>query len=153
MDRLKQVRLIAEYQFGKGAGEALFPDDACFRLSATNRTRQILDKDEERIATLRASNGVLTLSIEGAKRLHAFFAAPNIRVTIMGDVASFIREGQTLFAKHVLNVDPDIRSGEEVLVVDENDILLGTGKALLCAEEMLAFNRGVAVDMRAGVDG
>ncbi|MCD6387598.1 MAG: hypothetical protein J7L30_04675, partial [Methanophagales archaeon] len=35
----------------------------------------------------------------------------------------------------------------------ENDELLATGKAMLSAEEMLAFQRGVAVKVRQGVEG
>jgi archaeosine-15-forming tRNA-guanine transglycosylase len=50
-----------------------------------------------------------------------------------------------------VDADPDIRSGDEVLVVDENDVLLATGQAKLCASELLSFERGMGVDVRIGV--
>ncbi|OYT31543.1 MAG: pseudouridine synthase, partial [Thermofilum sp. ex4484_79] len=51
----------------------------------------------------------------------------------------------------VVNVDPEIRAGEEVLVVDEEDRLLAIGRAVLAAQEMLSFKRGIAVKVRRGV--
>jgi uncharacterized protein with predicted RNA binding PUA domain len=148
---LKRVRTIADYQFGKGAGEVLFPDDVKFQLSSTKRIRQIL-LDNTRIATVRARDGLLILSITGARRLHAFIKYPKQRVVVNSDAAPFVAKGKTAFARHVLAVDPEIRAGEEVLVVDENDNLLATGKAMLSALEMLAFKKGIAVDVRNGIE-
>ncbi|HEX7627355.1 MAG TPA: pseudouridine synthase, partial [Candidatus Methanoperedens sp.] len=45
---IKRVRTIADYQFGRGAGEILFCDDVKFQFSTTKRIRQIL-LDNERI--------------------------------------------------------------------------------------------------------
>ncbi len=148
---LRLVRVIADYQFGKGAGRALFPDTCKFILSpTTGRIRQIKDRGV-RIATLKADSGWFTLSIEGARRLHMTFEFPRLRVVVLNDVAEFIAKGGNVFAKHVVDVDPKIRANDEVLVVDENDILLATGRAVLSAKEMLEFDRGVAVSVRKGV--
>ncbi len=148
---LKRVRTIADYQFGRGAGEALFPDNVEFQLSSTKRIRSILHEGN-RIATLRAHDGMLTLSIDGARRLHAFIKYPKQRVVVNRDAAPFVAKGKTAFARHVVTVDPGIRAGEEVLVVDEDDRLLATGKAMLCAIEMRSFKKGIAVDMRNGIE-
>ncbi|MCK4797358.1 MAG: pseudouridine synthase, partial [Spirochaetes bacterium] len=59
----------------------------------------------------------------------------------------------TAFARHVVDVDSEIRAGQEILVVDEDDKLLGTGKTMLSASEMKAFEKGTAVDVRGGIDG
>lgn len=147
---LKRVRTIADYQFGRGAGKALFPDNVEFLFSTTNKVRQIL-LDNKRIATIRAHDGMLTLSIEGARALHAFAKYPEQRVVMNGDAVPFVSKGKTAFAKHVVFADPVIRAGQEVLVVDENDNLIATGKAVLSAPEMLAFKKGVAVDVRTGI--
>jgi uncharacterized protein with predicted RNA binding PUA domain len=151
-NEFKKVRTIADYQFGKGCGETLFPlgSDFKFILSRTGKIRQILENGE-RTATLRASDGLLTLSIEGARRLHSHLPFPRLRAVVNEDAAHFIRDGRNVFARHVVNVDPEIRASEEVIVVDERDNLLATGRTLLCAEEMLAFCRGVAVEVRRGV--
>nr|WP_318531512.1 hypothetical protein [Methanohalophilus profundi] len=39
--RIKQVRTMADYQFGKGCGNILFSGDITFKLSRTKRIRQI----------------------------------------------------------------------------------------------------------------
>ena len=147
---LKQVRTIADYQFGRGAGKALISDETDFIFSSTGRIRQILDEGE-RIATVRAKDGFLTLSIKGAKRLHSFFEYPKQRVVLMDEAVPFVSEGKNAFSRHVLFVDPEIRAYDEVILVDKDDAFLATGKASLCACEMLSFTRGVAVDVRAGI--
>jgi uncharacterized protein with predicted RNA binding PUA domain len=144
---LQRARIIADYQFGRGAGLALFPAGTTFRLSSTGRLRYLY-WDRERIATLRASDGLFTLSMLGAERLHSNFSPPGLRVVVSSEAAPFVAKGGNVFAKHVLSADPEIRAGEEVLVVDEQDCLLATGKAILAPEEMLQIRRGVAVRTR-----
>lgn len=77
----RRARIIADFQFGWGTGNILFPDSVVFTLSRTRRISQILDNGE-RISTLRSSDGLLTLSIEGAKRLHRFIKYPGLRVDL-----------------------------------------------------------------------
>ena len=146
---LRRVRIIADYQFGPGAGNALFSDTVRFSLSRTRRISQVLEGDT-RVATLRASDGLFTLSQLGARRLHACFPYPKLRITVNSEAMSFVGAGKTAFAKHVLHVDPDLRAHDEVLLVDENDALIATGQALLSPPEMIAFNKGVAVKVRQG---
>ncbi|HID43427.1 MAG TPA: pseudouridine synthase [Archaeoglobaceae archaeon] len=148
-NRLKSVRMIADYQFGRGAGRILFPDSCEFILSTKGRIRQVIDG--VRIATVKADSGWLTISIEGARRLHSFFPFPKLRVVVMNEVSEFIKACGNVFAKHVVNVDGSIRANDEVLVVDENDELLATGKAVLSAKEMVEMRRGMAVNVRWGV--
>jgi len=150
VDNLRIVRVIADYQFGKGAGKALFPDSCKFLLSSTGRIRQIFDGNT-RIATMKADSGWFTLSIEGAKRLHRAFKYPKLRVVVIDEVSEFIAEGRSVFAKHVVDVDRSIRANDEVIVVNTKDELLATGKAILSAFEMLEMERGVAVKVRQGV--
>lgn len=148
---LKRVRTIADYQFGKGAGDVLFSDNVEFKMSSTKRVRQIL-LDGKRIATVRAHDGMLTLSVFGAGKIHGYIAYPRQRVIVNSDAASFVAKGKTAFARHVVDVDPEIRCGQEVLVVDENDKLLATGKTMLSALEMKAFEKGTGVDVRGGIN-
>jgi uncharacterized protein with predicted RNA binding PUA domain len=146
---LARVRTIADYQFGTGAGTGLFPEECEFQLSQTGRVRQI-HVSGERLATVRASDGRLTLSYTGATRLSKAIPPPGYRVSIDPSVSEFIAKGKTAFAKHVIAADPGIRAGDEVLVVMGDDELLATGMALLGGAEMLAFNYGPAVKVRQG---
>jgi len=146
---LARVRTIADYQFGNGAGAGLFPGKCEFQLSQTGRVRQI-HLSGERLATVRAGDGRLTLSYAGATRLGRAISPPGYRVSIDPSVSEFIAKGKTAFARHVIAADPGIRAGDEVLVVTGDDELLATGTALLGGAEMLAFNYGPAVKVRQG---
>ena len=147
---LRRVQVIADYQFGGSCGIHLFPEECTFLYSTTGRIRQILFEGV-RLATVRASDGRLTLGIEGAKRLKAALPSPAYRVVVRDDVAEFIAQGKNAFSKHVVSADPEIRAGDDVLVVDGNDRLLACGAAILSGSEMLAFNYGAAVRVRQGV--
>jgi uncharacterized protein with predicted RNA binding PUA domain len=150
-EKIRIVRAVADYQFGVGAGRALFPDSCRFIISPkTGRIRQVTDGGI-RIATLKPSSGWLTVSIEGARRLHKAFAYPKLRVVVMNEVGEFIAAGKNVFAKHVVTADEKIRAEDEVIVVNQNDELLATGRAVLGYVEMLDFQRGVAVDVRVGI--
>jgi uncharacterized protein with predicted RNA binding PUA domain len=146
---LQRVRRIADFQFGRGAGHAMFPDETTFSYSNTKRIRYAY-LGKIRLVTMRAGDGRLTLGYLAARRLHAFFAAPKNRVVVMEDVVPFILAGKNVMAKHVIASDPMIMAGEEVLVVDENDDLLATGMAVLAGIEMLDFFCGTAVKVRQG---
>jgi uncharacterized protein with predicted RNA binding PUA domain len=144
--------MAADYQFGKGAGKALFPDDVRFMLSRTGRIRQIVHGDK-RVATVRANDGFFILSAYGGQRLKEVLPAPQKRVVLNDDAAPFVAKGKTAFCKFILSCDPEIRALEEVLLVDKDDSLLATGQALLSAQEMLSFRKGAAINVRYGVKG
>ncbi|MFU8768090.1 MAG: PUA domain-containing protein [Candidatus Methanoperedens sp.] len=40
-------------------------------------------------------------------------------MVVNSDSAPFVAKGKTAFARHVVDADPEIRAGQEVLVVDE----------------------------------
>lgn len=142
--------MIADYQFGKGIGKELFPEGSTFQLSRTKRVRQVLNSGK-RIATARAKDGFFTLSIEGASIVHRLLPEKKLRVIVSEEAAPFVEKGKTAFIKHVVEIDPELRAGEEVLVTDETDRLLATGQLLLSPSEILAFNSGAAVDIRVGI--
>jgi uncharacterized protein with predicted RNA binding PUA domain len=66
------------------------------------------------------------------------------------DVTSFIAAGKNLFSRHVIQADPDIHAGDEVLVVDGDGRFIAIGEAVLSGREMMAFDTGMAVSVRHG---
>jgi len=148
---LIKLRSIADYQFGRGAGKILFPKSGrVMRSKRTRRMRYVYFK-EQLLATLRPTTGTFTLTPQGFRRLLKGFKPPHLRVMVQADVASFIEDGCTVFAKHVMDADPEIRPRDEVAVSTEgSDRLLAVGRAVLSGPEMLAFERGVAVKIRRG---
>ena len=150
-DDLRKIKAIADYQFGVGAGEALFKGNIKIEKSKkTGKIRHIYDK-RVIVANMRASDSFLVLSKEGAKRLHNSMPYPENRVVVNEDSVPFARDGKSVFAKFVVDCDENIRSNDEVLIVSEDDELLAYGKALLCAHEMGDFNTGQAVKTRKGM--
>ncbi len=146
----EKINYIADYQFGSGAGEALFYGDIqIVKSRKTGKIRHVYD-DEELIATIRASDGIFVMSMEGARRLHNYLEYPKNRVVVNSDAEPFAREGKSIFAKFVIDIDINIRANDEVLIVNENDDLLAFGKSILNAREIKDFKVGQAVKTRKG---
>lgn len=147
---MRRIRTVADYQFGREAGEWLFPEKVKIVFSKrTGRIRYIY-LDGKRLATLRPTDGLLSLSIKGAKRIVENASAAKCFVTVRDDVSKFIAEGGDVFAAHVEKADDEIRAKDEVIVVDGKGGVLAVGRAVLSGEEMRAFKRGVAVKVRRG---
>jgi 7-cyano-7-deazaguanine tRNA-ribosyltransferase len=149
-DDLERVRMIADYQFQPGAGEALFNDQV--KVVKSRKTGKIrhLYQDEDLIATLRASDGVLVLAALGARKLHQHLPYPVNRVVVNEEAEPFAREGKSIFAKFVINCDIDIHAQQEVLIVNSDDELLAFGKSILNGREITDFQTGQAVKTRKG---
>jgi predicted RNA-binding protein (TIGR00451 family) len=147
---LKRIRSVADYQFGKGVGIKLFPENVKIEYSKrTGRIRYIY-LDGKRLATLRPTDGLFSLSIAGAKRIAENRNSAKCFVTVKEEVSKFIAEGGDVFAVHVVKADDEIRPKDEVIVINENGEVLAVGRAVLSGEEMKAFKTGVAVKVRRG---
>lgn len=148
---LGKVRSLADYQFGKNVGVKLFPDNVTFEYSRKTKRIRFINLDGERLATLRPTDGLLSLSIKAAQ-----FVAENLSqdakcfVTIKNDVSKYIAEGGDVFAVHVISVDDDVGAKDEVIVLDEDRHVLAVGRTVLSAQEIRAFKTGVAVKVRHG---
>ncbi|HOL42492.1 MAG TPA: hypothetical protein PLY78_11735 [Methanospirillum sp.] len=51
----------------------------------------------------------------------------------------------------MVQADPDIHAGDEVLVVDQDDRFLAIGEAVVSGTEMIACETGMAVSVRHGI--
>lgn len=150
-EALSRIRSVADYQFGRGKGEALFPGNV--RIGYSRRTGRIryVYLGEERLATMRPTDGLFSLSIVGGKRLVESAGKLRCLVTVKDEVSRFIAEGGDVFALHVVAADDQIRPRDEAIAVDEQGAVLAVGRAVLSGSEMKAFKRGVAVKIRRGV--
>lgn len=146
---LASLRTVANYQFGAGAGTALFPpeEDLTVRRSSGGRPRQVV-AEEGRIVSY-GTDGRFTLGLEGGRRL--FDARSGAYIVTVGDESEpFVREGRNVFAKFVADVDSAVRPRDEVAVVHRSGEVLAVGRAELSADAMLAFETGMAVKVREG---
>jgi len=149
-DELRRVRSIADYQFGKGVGSRLFPENVEILCSKSTGRIRYVNHEGKRLATLRPTDGFLSLSIRAAKSIVESSVSLECIVRVRSDVAKFVAEGSDVFAGHVVAAEDGIRPKDEVIVVDESNQVLAIGRALLSASEMKAFEVGVAVKVRHG---
>ena len=147
---LERIRKIADYQFGKGVGEKLFPKEVeIVRSKRTGKIKYIYFNGTL-LATLNPLTGLFTLTIEGAKRVLAAMQPKRLWVQIRDEAVPFVERGSDVFVKHIINLDEEIRPGEEVIVIDGKGEVIAVGRAILSGIEMKVFKRGVAVKVRRG---
>jgi uncharacterized protein with predicted RNA binding PUA domain len=147
---LRRIRSIVDYQFGKGVGVRLFPENVKILYSKTTGRIRYVNLDGKRLATLRPTDGLLSLSISAARRIAENADFAQCFVTVRRDIAEFVADGSDVFAAHVVKADDEIRAKDEVIVLDEDNEVLAVGRAMLSSSEMKAFKTGVAVKVRHG---
>ncbi|MXR52191.1 pseudouridine synthase [Halovenus sp. WSH3] len=147
-DDLDALRTVADYQFGPGGGTALFPPEEELSVTRTSsgRLRQI-HVDGDRLGTYE-QDGRLRLGIEGGRRLQQRLPSEGYRVVVGDESEPFVRDGKNAFAKFVTRADGAIRPRDEVIVEHEDGRLLAVGRAELSGRGMLAFETGMAVQVR-----
>jgi 7-cyano-7-deazaguanine tRNA-ribosyltransferase len=146
-----QVVRTADWQFGAGAGAALPAGQLRIETSPRTGKLRTVHLDGQHVLSLRAHDGFFTLKPAGAEILRKALPAPANRVVVKADSVPFNRAGKSVFAQFVASADPQLRPYDECLVVDEADTLVAVGQALLNAEEMADFRRGMAVRVREGL--
>jgi predicted RNA-binding protein (TIGR00451 family) len=145
-----KVRTIADYQFGVGVGAKLFPEEITIQLSPRTGRIRYINLDGERLATLRPTDGLLSLSIKAAKTVAEKIPEAKCFVTVKNDVAPYIAKGGDVFAVHVVKVDDEVGAKDEVIAIDEDRNVLAVGRTLLSSGEIRVFKTGAAVKTRHG---
>ncbi len=131
--KLDLMRAAADYQFGKGVGDFLVSGAV---VKAPFPKFQLFSGKQ--LATLIPQYGTIALTVEGGLRLAA---QPHYRVKI-GDFLPH----SSILAPGVLEADPQIRPGDEVLV--EGERFFGVGRALMSGWEIKECRKGIAVELR-----
>ena len=145
---------ILSYQFNENFATeflSLF-EEMTFKFSKnTGKVKHILINKILQ-ANYRASLGTFSITIDAAKRVYHKMDFPNFRVQVHSDVSEFIADGKSVFAKHVKTIDPNLKIGNEVFIVDEQDNLLAVGKLALPPNYIPWFKFGSAVNVRQGIN-
>lgn len=149
-NNLAKIRSIADYQFGKGVGAQLFPDNIEIQYSPRTGRIRFINLNGERLATLRPTDGVLSLSLTAAQTMTEKTPFAKCFVTVKNDVSKFVAAGGDVFAIHVVKVDLEVGAKDEIIALDEDGQVLAVGRTMLSSEEMKAFKTGVAVKIRHG---
>lgn len=112
----------------------------------TGRIRSVLYKSEL-LFSHRSSDGRLLPTLNGAQFLISHGSQNNI-ITVEPVAESFIKEGRSLYCKHVYLADESIIFGSPVILQNKQKTLLATGIANQPGYAMLQLNGGVAVRVK-----
>jgi archaeosine synthase len=126
------LRAVCDYQFGRGAGRTLIPEDAVLK------GRQIFHEGIQ-IAAVNPENGFLALTIAGGELLREY-GANWVEVSFRPDTRS-------IFAVGIKNADQGIRPNDEVVVLYGGKVT-GVGRAVISGAEMTRATRGLAIQLR-----
>ncbi len=148
---LEKIRMIARYQFSTDGSSMIFPDESAIRTSKKTDRIRTVSYGEDLIATLRASDGLLTFTSAGAKLLDLALPGLKCRVMVSDESREFNLQGKNVFFKFIVRSDKEIIPGNDTLVVDQSGKLIAIGKATVSGKEMRYFKRGVAIDVRSGL--
>ena len=131
------IRAIADYQFGEGAGDAIFTD---VQVESFYPKLRVKDGDGEQLAMLVPQYGVLAFTLAGGRAWQES-GAPTKRV----EIDDFVPHGSVL-APGVVDASAGIRPGDEVVV--EGPAAFGVGRATMSGPEMVESTRGIASSVR-----
>ncbi|MGA1847836.1 MAG: tRNA guanosine(15) transglycosylase TgtA [Thermoplasmatota archaeon] len=143
---------------GKWADELMVPDTELLEIKCSRRTgkiRNVLERDggtELHLLSMRAEDGLFNLRWEAARRLHAGSAGIVHRVRVEEGTGEFNAKGYNVFCRFVLEADPRIRAGDDVLIVGPEDELHAVGRAAVSSEMMVQGKNGIAVKVRDGAE-
>ena len=138
------VRATADFQFGPGAGKMLVPENA--KMGGKSYRQIVCRIEKEQLCSFIASSGSISLTLSGAKLL-----APLNRYWVRLDASEV--KGGSIFAVGIKEADPDIRPGDEVIILNNDDQVTAVGKSEMSGREMCELNRGRAVSIRHKMEG
>ncbi|NVM34963.1 MAG: pseudouridine synthase [Candidatus Lokiarchaeota archaeon] len=151
---LRQIKAISDYQFSNEITDILFDEIDQVKLVRspnTNKIRYIYYKNNL-LLTLRPTNGFFTLTLYSAKKVITNTSPPKLRVIVLNEISDFIKTGRNVFCKHIVDIDENLRPFDEVIVVNQDDELLGIGKLKIPVSYATSFSRGIAVNIRRGIN-
>jgi len=125
------ITCVLSYQY-----EFPFPKlPATMRRSKSTGTLREVSLEGKIIGHFRPNDGAFIPTLDGASLVLSHLPYPKGRVVVKGLFSDTVARGTTVFVKFVKEADPSIRPKSEVIVVNESDELLATGKAVLSGVE------------------
>ena len=135
----ERIQKVTDYQFGKGIGEAMFPEKYTLK-GRPPLPYKIIRKNQQQ-GVIHFLTGKLTLSMKSGEIL-----AIKRKYFVMFEGEKL--EGSTLFAVGVKEADPEIRPSDEIVIVDKNYTVLGIGHALLSGRDMTTVRHGAVAKIK-----
>lgn len=148
---IHHIRSIIDYNFGEGSGEVILPEGHLVILNkcpAIDRMDEVL-VDGCVVGTMRYDIGrgwQFIARLQGAMRLEG--KVKKGYVVCDPGAIKFIQESKNLMAPGIMEAHPDVKDGDEVIVVDPDMKVIATGIAKMSHEDMLKHEKGVGVKTR-----
>ncbi len=145
------MRQMADREFGPGTGLALIPVGEVVvmnKIPALDRMEEII-VDGEVVATLRYDLGkgyVLLVRTSAARRMQNVLSKGY--VVAEDGAIEFLLKGLNLLAPGVKEMHPDVRQGDEVVVLDTSRRAVCTGTARIGADHFIPGMKGMVVKCR-----
>ena len=148
---IQLIRSILDRDYGEGAGRAVIPDGHVVILNkapSLDRMDEVVI-DGAVIASFRYDMGSgwkFVARMQGAYRIGKHFSKGY--VVCDPEAVPFIRESKNLMAPGVVDADPDIKFGDEIIIITPDREIIATGMAKMTGPEMVESTKGVAVRTR-----
>ncbi len=131
-------RAIADFQFGPGAGTALFPTRLKVKVPRRGPS-MISEVNTGALIATQLSSGYLRIQLDGAERLVKSKIADFGRIYFAGDTI----KGSSFFAAGVAKIDGEIRPGDVVAVLaHESGKVLATAETIVDGQSMRRMRAG-----------
>jgi len=147
-DEILWLRSIAAYQWDWTVAESLLPLEEELVLDVRRGVVRHVLRAGKVYLTRRPTDGLLSPSIEAAERIRQASTPPRYRVVV--DAGPGELRGSVLVV-HVVNIDPGLRPGDEVIIVDRDDRLVGVGRLRVPPVMIEGLSRGEVARVRSKV--
>ncbi|WP_292319447.1 PUA domain-containing protein [Caldisphaera sp.] len=140
--QLETIKAILSYQFDSRVADAFIKKP--LKISMRLGKIRYVYLEEKRIMTLRPTDFGFTLDIESGKIVLENSEYPKYRVVVkegvnyLGDVMGI----------DVIDADPSIKPGDEVVIINNKGEIVGIGKARVPGFMMKSIGKGEAVRIR-----
>ena len=145
VDQTLKLQYSLDALFGNGVSKNLPKNIEITFSRKTGRMRTVSHKGKL----------LCTLRIDGGLAISPYFAQILLKsktfrencIEINKDAAPFVKEGRSVFCKHVVWCGKKVRISADTPILFKNKVI-AVGKAVLSCEMILDFDRGVAVKVR-----
>ncbi len=144
----RKIQGLFAYQWKIPADQLFMLKNLSAAFSRTTGKIRYIKSDDDILFTLVPTTGLLAPTISGAELLLRSGITDQYKVIMDNEAAEFVAKGKSALTKFVTHVHPELRSGEEVLIMNSENTLVGVGRSLLSSSEMQSLQRGVAVQTR-----
>jgi len=145
MDQILKLKHTIDALFGNGVSKYLPKNIEMTFSRKTGRIRTVTHQGKL-LCTLRIDGG-LAITPHFAQILLKSKKFKENCLEINQDAAPFVKEGKSVFCKHVVWCGKNIRIASDTPILYK-DKVIAVGKAVLSSEMISNFNRGMAIRVR-----